>query len=1311
MFRVQTQILDLHYHNEEQAPAFQDRARRLYYGALISEMEAVMEKHDLRDSIFRIHKLELDLGEMDEENFDTEWVKRFREKFEEELEKRLRLIRTEKGTAEDSEIPLKKRQAEIFEHYLLHGSLPWNANDSKLTPQAMAEELLNQHPADLIHVLKKHGNNEKVVRRLVLQLSEKQIIRIIEAVQPTEAKFIVETVEKVDQTRRKEHFVKTDSVHFRSRLWELALRYVLEDRGSYFNTKEFVKAMLFGIAAHFNMERSQLVQQFYKAVLHLRKAISISPVLWRMLAEIHAETIEGQADAFPFAPNPLDAATEEAPWYEGIITPYTDDIGSYSADNLPFVVPPEGFAPKNKTGNNHPVKNNTETPDRFIPQNHNGKFSENGNTPEETNAPIPQESTDFHTPTDSGKQDENNSIPAHIGNSNTSKETPNIIPQEGAAPYTSTGLGQQDESTSTRMHSENGNPAEGIDTPNSTQSRYVDFHKSLGNDDYSSAANNSTPEHGNSRQPGAAKYGKEVDTHLLAFGLPPRGTTAPNTPGISNGQEGVERNPTTGKGSPSPEIPDLAHRMAQLDAANLTEILEHLLFDAVYAEALQNRFWQKGSDSHFRRQLVQNIRTVEQFEKIVTLIDATHAPYVVEFSKRLQADQEELQLFPTTAVQFRKDQYYVLLTVLLARRGSYFNKKSFVKQVLQQLAKQYGMAFGRLIAVLIGSVPKHLRGLAQLPEILQLLKDLGDDEIRVQKTQSTETDASFSVLLLERISQWIQHGSKPAEEPRWGKLNPMGFTQLWETLLAIPEIDETHLTEFLDKSVHMAYITATLPQNLYQKAVERFVPFHKQRLWVFFESLSTHLWEAGNTGALSTAEFGRLRRVWIWQHLIQTSGIRSSSETAWEDAFAFMAEKLGTAPNDWIEKVWPFIRQSFADVASLETTFRRWIKKRGISSPALSVSTAADEDSPEAWTRQFLQVWGNTPKHSEAFQKELQQLLTRLAKKGEAEVLKFLNRVFTTQTFAEFLYQQANAGLLTYLGSFPVQAYGYFLRAIVQDFRYLLRSLSITLPQAEEELTKAAIHAWFMGERNEKVYAELMLQRLADSKKSDYKTFKNILRQQALQQQTELRSKLLLHLSTGLSSAATAPAAAPKPVRPAGIPYGNKSEEQILDNIHIHNAGLVITWPFLGMYLKRLNLTENNAFVDEAAQHRAVHLVHSIGNPQPATEFDLVLAKLLCGLQPSDPVPADFVATDDEKALTESLIKGIIQQWTVVGSSSVETLRQTFFQRPGLLYQKASGWELHPETKTFDVLLDKLPWGLQIIKLPWMKISLFCKWK
>ncbi len=149
MFRVQTQVLDLHYHNEELAPAFQDRARRLYYGALVSEMEAVMEKHDLRESIFRIHKLELDLGEMDEENFDTEWVKRFRERFEEELEKRLRLIRTEKARPRIRKFRSKKDRPKSL-NITCCGSLPGARTTKNVRPQSMAEELLNHQLPDLI---------------------------------------------------------------------------------------------------------------------------------------------------------------------------------------------------------------------------------------------------------------------------------------------------------------------------------------------------------------------------------------------------------------------------------------------------------------------------------------------------------------------------------------------------------------------------------------------------------------------------------------------------------------------------------------------------------------------------------------------------------------------------------------------------------------------------------------------------------------------------------------------------------------------------------------------------------------------------------------------------------------------------------------------------------------------------------------------------------------------------------------------------------------------------------------------------------
>jgi hypothetical protein len=49
--------------------------------------------------------------------------------------------------------------------------------------------------------------------------------------------------------------------------------------------------------------------------------------------------------------------------------------------------------------------------------------------------------------------------------------------------------------------------------------------------------------------------------------------------------------------------------------------------------------------------------------------------------------------------------------------------------------------------------------------------------------------------------------------------------------------------------------------------------------------------------------------------------------------------------------------------------------------------------------------------------------------------------------------------------------------------------------------------------------------------------------------------------------------------------------------------------------------------------------------------------------------------------------------------------------RPGKLIRKEDGdWLLQVESRTFDVLLEHLPWGISMIKLPWMKKMLWVEW-
>jgi hypothetical protein len=65
-------------------------------------------------------------------------------------------------------------------------------------------------------------------------------------------------------------------------------------------------------------------------------------------------------------------------------------------------------------------------------------------------------------------------------------------------------------------------------------------------------------------------------------------------------------------------------------------------------------------------------------------------------------------------------------------------------------------------------------------------------------------------------------------------------------------------------------------------------------------------------------------------------------------------------------------------------------------------------------------------------------------------------------------------------------------------------------------------------------------------------------------------------------------------------------------------------------------------------------------------------------------------------------MEAAIRHWGALGSASPDGLREGFLQREGKLEKRADGWRLIVERKTIDVLLDRLPWGVGMVALPWM---------
>jgi hypothetical protein len=151
--------------------------------------------------------------------------------------------------------------------------------------------------------------------------------------------------------------------------------------------------------------------------------------------------------------------------------------------------------------------------------------------------------------------------------------------------------------------------------------------------------------------------------------------------------------------------------------------------------------------------------------------------------------------------------------------------------------------------------------------------------------------------------------------------------------------------------------------------------------------------------------------------------------------------------------------------------------------------------------------------------------------------------------------------------------------------------------------------------------------------------------------------------------------------------------------------------PFLQYLFKDLGLLdEADQFAGEAAQQKAVHLLVFLAGGSASAPWEWTMEKWLCGLDMDAFVPADLSLTEAEVLACNQLLQAVIGHWRPLNDSSTAALQETFLQRHGKLWPEGDGWHLALEKTGVDILLDQLPWGIGVIRLPWAAQNLFTTW-
>jgi len=196
----------------------------------------------------------------------------------------------------------------------------------------------------------------------------------------------------------------------------------------------------------------------------------------------------------------------------------------------------------------------------------------------------------------------------------------------------------------------------------------------------------------------------------------------------------------------------------------------------------------------------------------------------------------------------------------------------------------------------------------------------------------------------------------------------------------------------------------------------------------------------------------------------------------------------------------------------------------------------------------------------------------------------------------------------------------------------------------------------------------------------------------------------------------TSPTVSPVCVSPEetahGVCHPWDADEPVEETCHVDSAGLVILSPYLPTLFSRLGYLENGRFKDRTHADRAALLLHYFSHKALETpDSPMALNRLLCGTASEGRYLGRMTLVEEETTLAEEMLHAVTAHWTAVKNTSPDGLRGSFLARGGELSLNDGTWHLTVEPKGWDVLLDRLPWGISPIKHPWMKQVLYVNWR
>ena len=307
--QINKQTLKLSIDSESQALQLQSRLSDINQQQLLPIMARVFDELDIAGQQIHIDTLTVDLGFLSFNRFEQQLTQRFEQALRQALQASISSI----ASIKTEQVSL----CQLFEYYLLHGTLPWYAHQhSQFNCDVLFMTLVSKNQSGLVALINRQGHRGEVIERIVSQLSESSLCRLLSLLQPQQGALIIAYLFDLQrihlQHYRRRHYLLSmlDGPTYRRLLWLLALSFTLNQRGSQFNRRSFVKSLLEGIARSEGVGYGSLLAMLNlglsvkSGLLHSSLAAVIA-LLMQQLMQQRAKTVVSEQQLSGRLPNLL----------------------------------------------------------------------------------------------------------------------------------------------------------------------------------------------------------------------------------------------------------------------------------------------------------------------------------------------------------------------------------------------------------------------------------------------------------------------------------------------------------------------------------------------------------------------------------------------------------------------------------------------------------------------------------------------------------------------------------------------------------------------------------------------------------------------------------------------------------------------------------------------------------------------------------------------------------------------------------------------------------------------------------------------